>query len=362
MKVLIIFSGDLGGAERSLSRMVFASNSTIEYQFATIKAGGPWYVWVRSQGVDPLVFGRAGSHYAGCALLSIVRLLCYLRSNPVDIVYICGVRASTIFRCLGFLAPTTLHIHAVRSNPGSNSRFDCFFRLVERTTGFLVDAWITNSQVAKTTLIQRCGVAEDRIHVVYNGVNVPQKKLPNFNARPLEVLTIANLRPSKGHIEYLAVIQAVIRRVPGARFVFIGRDDMHGEFQRAIERTGLGEYVGYEGFQTDVAPWLRRARLFVLPSLFSEGCPTSILEVFSYAVPVVAYAIDGVPELVDNGSDGYLTEVGDEAFADRIVELLLDSAKAEAFGHRGRLKVSSRFVLDSCVSEHEKVFRQLIDK
>ncbi|WP_175404483.1 glycosyltransferase family 4 protein [Endozoicomonas atrinae] len=311
--------------------------------------------------MQPIVFGKGGSHGSGGMFGAMVRMLRYLRSSPVDVVYVCGVRASLWVRLLRLLVPTTKVIHGVRWNPDSNSHLDRFFRLVERSTGLLVNAWITNSEAAKRTLVEHCGIKTDHIHVIYNGLDALPEELPKFDSRPLEVLTVANLNPRKGHREFLQVIHKVLQRVPDARFIFIGRDDMNGTVQEAINIAGLQDSVCYQGFQSDVTPWLKRARLFVLPSLWGEGCPTSILEAFSFGVPVIAHAIDGVPELVEDGRDGYLLSVGDEALIDRIVELLINPELAEKMGQLGRAKVAERFVLASCVNRHEAVYSEMVN-
>jgi glycosyltransferase involved in cell wall biosynthesis len=361
VRVLILFSSsELGGAERSLSRMALAS-TLVDYQLATLMGEGPWCDWIRSQGKQPLIFGM-GSARGGGTFVAMARTFRYLRRSPVDIVYVCGVRASLWLRLFRWLTPSINVIHGVRWNPDSSSWLDRFFRFVERTTGFLIDAWITNSVAAKSTLIQRCRISADRIHVIYNGIDALPQMPQVVDSRPFEVLTVANLNPRKGHREYLRVIQAVIQRVPEARFIFIGRDDMGGAVQKAITHAGLDSHVRYEGFQPDITPWLMRARLFVLPSLWGEGCPTSILEAFSFRVPVIAHAIDGVPELVDDARDGYLLLVDDMALVDRIVELLLNPTLAERMGQRGRMKVAERFVLATCVDQHASVFEEWVNR
>ncbi|WP_257293423.1 glycosyltransferase family 4 protein [Endozoicomonas sp. YOMI1] len=334
------------------------ASSNVSYELATIMGEGPWCDWVRSYGIQPLVFGKYGK---GGMFGSIARLLRHLAVSPVDVLYVCGLRASLWLRSFRFLFPKTKIIHGIRWNPDSNSRLDIVFRLVERSTRFLVTKWITNSVASKRTLVQRCGIDDTRIHVIYNGINTVPKGLPVFDNRPLEVLTIANLNPRKGHREFLQVIPHVLQYVPNAHFVFIGRDDMNGTVQQAIYAAGLQDSVCYKGFQSDVTPWLKRARIFVLPSLWGEGCPTSILEAFSFGVPVVSHAIDGVPELIDDGRDGYLLPVDDIALADRIVELLLNPCLAEKMGQLGRIKVSDRFILASCVNQHEAVYREMVE-
>jgi glycosyltransferase involved in cell wall biosynthesis len=91
--------------------------------------------------------------------------------------------------------------------------------------------------------------------------------------------------------------------------------------------------------------------------LYGEGCPTSILEAFSFSLPVVAYQIDGIPELVTHGVDGLLCSAGDiEAMADGIITLLLDSESAIKMGAFGRQKVKDHFLLTNMLNKHNEYF------
>ena len=179
--------------------------------------------------------------------------------------------------------------------------------------------------------------------------------------RPLEVLTVANLNPRKGHREYLQVILEVVKTVPGARFVFVGRDDMGGEVQRAIEQARLSGHVHCEGFQADVSPWFKRARVFVLPSLWNEGCPTAILEAMSFSVPCVAFAMDGIPELVENGHQGVLLPCGDySGMAAAITRMLADGGAASRLGACGQERVRSHFRLENTATLHSVAFKSIL--
>ncbi|MES2662035.1 MAG: glycosyltransferase [Pseudomonadota bacterium] len=362
MRVLIVFSSsELGGAERSLSRMALAS-TLIDYKLATLKSEGPWCEWVRSQGVNPIVLGKGASHGRSGLFSSIKCLFKYLKVEPVDIIYVCGVRASLWIRLFKFLIPHTKIVHGVRWNPASDSHLDIFFRFVEKISFWLIDGWITNSKAAKKTLIDQCGISESKIQVIYNGIESIPVEPPFLSSRPCEILTIANLNPRKGHREFLEAIKIVVSKIPEAKFVFIGRDDMNGLIQQAIINNSLQDNVHCEGFCSDVTPWLQRARLFVLPSLWGEGCPTSILESFSFNVPVIAYAIDGVPELVQHASDGYVCEVSKTALlADYIIKLLKDVSLSEAMGVKGRSKIKNHYSLEASSNFHHEFFKKLID-
>lgn len=359
-RVLIVFSSSgLGGAERSLTRMAL-SPSSVEYRLATLDGEGPWCEWVRGMGQEPVVFGCrrvAGEHgkFGGQALVALWR---YVRRERIDVIYICGIRAAFMLRWLKIVMPGVRLIQGVRWNPGSNSRLDIGFRFAERWFHGLVDGYITNSRIAADTLIQRCKVPVRCIQVIYNGLAEIPTEPPSLAERPLEVLTVANLSPRKGHREYLEAVRLVLAVVPDARFVFVGRDDMNGEIQHAIDSAGLSHAVRCEGFQADVSACFRRARVCVLPSLWGEGCPTSLLESLAWGVPVVAYAVDGVTELIDNEVNGFLVSPGNiEMLAARVVTLLSNMELAVSYGQTGRKKILEQFSVTRCSNAHSAYFQ-----
>jgi glycosyltransferase involved in cell wall biosynthesis len=99
----------------------------------------------------------------------------------------------------------------------------------------------------------------------------------------------------------------------------------------------------------------------VLPSLWGEGCPTSILEGFAYGLPAVAYAIDGIPELIENGVDGVVVSPNKpDELANAIVGMMENPVAAASMGRVGSEKVASRFTLARCADDHAQTFNKLI--
>ena len=361
--VLLVFSSsELGGAERSLSRMAMAAPSGI-YQLATLDGEGLWCDWVRSQGQKPMVFGkRTSAQHGRLKFSALVSLIRYVRKEGIQTVYICGLRASFFLRLLKTFMPGVQLVHGIRTNPASNSRLDQFFRFVERWLNAQVDLYITNSKIAATTLIERCGISEDKVQVIYNGLIKKQINLIPIVRRPLHVLTVANLISSKGHLEYLSVIKEVHRVIPNARFIFIGRDEMNGKVHQAISAAGMAGYVSCEGFQTDVSNYFGNARVCVVPSSKQEGSPTTVLEAMSYGVPIVAYNIDGLPELVRHGQDGLLVPVGDKIqFTNSIIKLLTEKELANKMSASSLARYKAEFQINTCVMKHQDAFK-LVEK
>lgn len=362
MRILLVFSSsELGGAERSLTRMALASPPGV-YQLATLDGEGPWCDWVRSQGQQPFVFGqRNGAQHGRLKFSALVVLLRHVHREGIQIVYICGVRASLWLRLLKPFMPSVKLVHGIRWNPNSDSRLDRFFTVVERWLNGLVDLYITNSQIAATTLVERCGISAEKIRVIYNGLaEIPTNILP-LAERPVNVLTVANLNPRKGYLEYLLAIETVLQEMPDVHFIFVGRDDMNGKVQSAIRERDLSERVSCLGFQQDVSSWMRGSRLLVVPSLWNEGCPTAVLEAMSHGVPVVGYALDGLPELVRHGQDGLLVPIADTKFlAMAIIKLLRETEVANKMSASSLARSQAEFQLNSCVMKHRDALRLFV--
>jgi glycosyltransferase involved in cell wall biosynthesis len=354
MRVLLLFStSELGGAEVSLTRMALASTNGI-YQLATLDGYGPWCDWVINQGKLPLVFGmRKGAKHGSLSLRVFSSLYHYICSEKIKIIYVCGVRASLYIRVLKLFMPGVKLVHGIRWNPCSNSPLDRFFRIVERVSNRLVDLYITNSQIAAATMVERCVIPKDKIKVIYNGLEYMPLNLTPLFERPLNVLTVANMNPRKGFIEYLFAIEQVLHEMPDVNFFFIGRDDMNGKVQAAISERGLNDRVHCLGFQKDISVYMSSARMLVVPSLWNEGCPTSVLEAMSYGLPVVGYALDGIPELVRDQEDGLLVPIANtKLLALSIIKLLTDSDLAIKMSASTLKRCQAEFQLSSCVAKH----------
>lgn len=359
--VLLLFSSsELGGAERSLSRMALAAPPG-RYKLATLDGEGLWCNWVRTLGHHPIIFGkRKGQNHGRLKFGALVSFVNFVRREDIEIVYICGLRASLYLRLLKPLMPNVKLVHGIRTNPDSNSRLDKFFRFVERLLNSHIDLYITNSKIAAKTLVERCKISSDKIRVIYNGLVNSQTKLIPITRRPLNVLTVANLVSTKGHLEYLDVIQQVHKKIPEARFIFVGRDDMNGKVQKAVLAAGMDGYVSCEGFQTDVSVYFANARICVVPSQKQEGCPTTVLEAMSYGVPVVAYNIDGLPELVRHGKDGLLVSTTDtKQLTNSIIRLLRETQIANKMSASSLRRFESKFQINTCVIKHQNAMKLL---
>ena len=108
-----------------------------------------------------------------------------------------------------------------------------------------------------------------------------------------------------------------------------------------------------------VPVFLDLADVFVLASIY-DAFPSAIVEAFAAKKPVVATRVGGVPEIVEDGVNGYLVPRMDpRALAEKIDVLLEDEEKRRAFGEEGRRRVAERFTLDRMIEGAEAVFHRV---
>ncbi|MBI5015084.1 MAG: glycosyltransferase family 4 protein [Deltaproteobacteria bacterium] len=240
-------------------------------------------------------------------------------------------------------------------------KFPAKFRSA-RTSGL-----VTNSLAAKNVLVG-AGVADEKIHVVYNGVGVPDRERGRERAARLRtelgledaipvVGAVGSGIPEKGFQHLVEAAPAIRKAFPAAAFVLVGAGT--DRLQDRIRDLGLSGCVRLAGRQPDAGELMGLFDVFVLPSL-SESCPNVVLEAMGAAVPQVCSDVGGVREILDGG--GYLVPPADSgAIAEAVCRLAADPSAARAMGARGAETVAARFTPARKVEATLDVYRRVLE-
>lgn len=238
-------------------------------------------------------------------------------------------------------------------------------RLVART----VDRVVAVSEAARVFLVREKGYPSDKVLVVPNGRDLSvfrpgmaraaaRAELGLDEAAPV-VGVVGRLEIQKGHVYLLQAWRTVIRAFPETRLLVVGDGSLRGELEAGARELGIAGSVRFTGFRSDVPHMLDAIDLLVLPSLY-EGMPLTAIEAAAMARPVVATAVDGTPEVVQNGVTGLLVPPADpEALAGALCALLADGEARRRMGEAGREHALGRFDLSAQVEATARVYRSV---
>jgi|LGVE01.1.fsa_nt_gb glycosyltransferase involved in cell wall biosynthesis len=165
------------------------------------------------------------------------------------------------------------------------------------------------------------------------------------------IVSVCRLHPIKG-LEYaIDAFNLVLAQRAGLEYVIIGDGPLHNSLKEKVEKLGLNKNIIFLGTveNTDVFRYMKEATLFLLPSVIAEdgdrdGIPTSLIEAMCLKTPVISSKISGIPELIDDGIDGFLVEPKNvDQIAKRIDFLLSNKDVRERMGEKARDKVNKMF-------------------
>ena len=164
------------------------------------------------------------------------------------------------------------------------------------------------------------------------------------------ICMIARLATQKDHLTLIRAMPEVVSAHPDAYLLLVGgpgqtdRELQHRDLVLdAIEVSAARKWIVYAGFRQDVPRLLDAIDIFVLSTHF-EGLPLVILEALAHGRPVVATAVDGIPEVVIDGRTGLLFAHEDASeLAGRLNRLLSDERLADRLGRQGKAFVDEEF-------------------
>ena len=157
---------------------------------------------------------------------------------------------------------------------------------------------------------------------------------------------VGRLIAEKGVGDYLSAATMVKEQYASARFILLGASDNNPSAVRTDELNVLVDrgVVEWPGAVRNVAEWLRRASVFVLPSYYREGIPRSALEAMASGLPIITTDSYGCRETVRDGSNGILVPVRSPAeLANAMRTLCADASLRRAMGANSRRYAMERF-------------------
>ena len=241
--------------------------------------------------------------------------------------------------------------------------------LVDRALKNRDDLLIAECDASRRFLTGTLGYAPAKVKVIRNGVDLagwPVSKVERqkrrlelrMNAGDLLLGATGRLDKQKG-FAYLIEAMAQLKRTD-ARLVILGEGPERKHLEALVRRHELEKTVMLPGERPEIASWLSAFDAYCLPSLW-EGLPNSLLEAMALGLPVVASAVDGVPEAVTNGKTGLLVPpASPAALAKALKELAGDPARRAALGAAAHAEIAEKFTLRRMIGEYEAAYASVL--
>jgi len=226
----------------------------------------------------------------------------------------------------------------------------------------LVDAArviITETDYSEKFLRERFPERADRVHRIYNGLNLAEFGRANFSSDPSLIVAVGRLIAKKGFPNLIRACALLVEHGKSFRCEIFGEGPLGNQLHDQIDESGLKELVQLPGPkpQHELRERLAAANAFVLPSVpEAEGgmdnLPTVIMEAMATGLPVVSTTVGGIPEMVIDNETGFLVEPHDVvALAGAMEKITNDRSLAQRLGHAGNERAQRLFSIEKNVRE-----------
>lgn len=174
--------------------------------------------------------------------------------------------------------------------------------------------------------------------------------------------SVARLAPNRGHELLIDGFRLLLREVPDARLLVVGKGEAKPRLQRRVSELGLADRILFVGYRdSDLPQVLAALDCFVLVGAGSDESCRAALEAMATAKPVVARRVGALPETVAAGETGLLVpDDRPESVAQALAEVLLNPDRARRMGAAGRLRAAREFNPQQAVSIVEAAYHEVL--
>ena len=277
-----------------------------------------------------------------------------------------GILGRAAARAAG--VPIIVHsIHGFGFHPGQHPAKHALFVEAERAAARLTDAFISVSRASLDEALSRHIVRPDqRSLVIRSGFDLEAFLAETAGGPGLrrelglgpedEVLvSVANLKPQKDPLTLVAAMAILHQRRPGAVMLYAGDGELRGVVEAEITRRGLGSCFRLLGWRRDIPALIAAGDVVVLSSIY-EGLPRSAVQAVLAERPFVGTRVDGTPEIIRHGKNGYLVDPEDpEALAGAMEQAL----RVHPVDPEDRVRVRA-WDAKTMVQEQEQLYEELV--
>ena len=388
MKVLFYnHTGKVSGAERVLL-MILARLDHTRFQSVVLCPHGPLVRMARSFGVRTVPIDSLSARFTARPdrlvkyLASFVRLIraarAAVRAESPGIVHANSIRAGLVMTAatIGMKVRVVWHVHDLLPRHPLSTAIRIVAVAFARTEIVAVSEAVADAFRGE---LPRRLAARMRVTVIHNAVDLElfqpnsskrstTRRSLEFSEQELLVGTVGQLTPRKGQLELIEAFAEIARDFPTAKLVIVGEALFNRDFQyadalkKAAQQLGVADRVFFLGQREDVPDVTRALDVAVINSR-AEPFGLTVVEAMSAGTPVLATAVDGIQEIIEDRSTGWLVKSGDRhSLVEGLRSLLAAPQLRAELSTTALSSVRARFAADRFMSDFHNFYRGVATK
>jgi len=360
----IIQSLDSGGCENMMLRRLPLLNE-FDQEIVTLRKEGELADSFREKGIKVINIGQKNFLDIG----SFVRIFREVKRINPDVIVTYLFHADVVGRIfLQFVAHKPIVSFLVTTH-----NFPKYWpaRLFERLSKYFAKQYFANSEEVKKVYVNNFGVADNKIKIVHNGVNIYDYKISDerkgqvrqslgINANDFIICCVANLNVNKGHKYLLEAFEKVSNAHDNLTLILIGEGPERHSMENQVTNYKSKNKIKLLGRRRDVNELLAISSVFAFPSFF-EGMSVALLEAMACGLACIVSDIPENKALIKDGYSGLLFSKGDSVnLSEKILEVLNDEKLRWLLGVRAKEEVENNFSISASANKFQQEIKNIL--
>lgn len=248
---------------------------------------------------------------------------------------------------------TIVHFHSFSPETTINGKYKKVYRYLFNHT----DVVIVLSQLWKKYVNNTFNLG-DKVRVVYNPCTTAV--FPEKYEKKKQILYAGTVNARKGYRDMIGAFAKIASDFPDWQIVFAGNGEVE-QGKNLAKKLGIAEQTVFLGWVAGKAKdkVFKEATVFCLPS-YAEGFPMSVLDAWTYGLPVITTPVGGIPDVAVDGENMLLFTPGDvDALAKQMKRMIADSGLRDKISKQSALLASTTFNIDTINKEIGKIYYEL---
>ncbi len=311
-------------------------------------------------------------------LYCVYKLFRLFRSNKFDIVHLNSSKAGvvgSVAACLAGISCVVYTAHGFVFNERMSTLKKWMYVVVEWTSSFFRDVIITVSTFDKRSALYLHIASKQKLRTIWNGIDITHDVYTsrvearsylfsnqNISDGRYVIGCVANFYPNKGLQNLLQAMALLIKQYPKVLLVIVGDGILRSELEKSIQNLNLRENVLLVGYKKDPERHLKAFDILVSSS-FKEGLSYTLIEAARAKVPIIATAVGGTPEIIQDYMHGLLVSPGNpNTLADMLSFAISHPKEMKQYAMAAYERVTRNFNIERMIQKTLDVYREYMRK